>query len=176
MYTYKREDGAVCTAMQFMGSTEDFMENRFHALDLLIKANLQPTWHAEEESDEWVENEEGDDYIHPIIPEHITLAANHDELKVGDYIVIRDDTTYIMDGQMFEAIWGDPVEEPIPAAVRTADICINCGRQIANFDREGRVFRNFRHTSGPNTGAECSIFDTNGEDGFFAAPRKGNNE
>lgn len=175
MRLYSREDGAVCKALKFEGD----MENRFEVMDLLIKANLLPMWYAEVESDEWVENEEGTDFIHPVIPEHITTQASDEEVKVGDYVVVRDEDTYIMDGQMFEAIWSDVFGETPAlgesARVKIADICKNCGKAIANFDTDGNFHDELRHSEGVNNGSvECSIFDTEGEEGYVAERRPGN--
>jgi hypothetical protein len=106
MRYYKREDGTVCTAIQFIGGNEGGKGwNLFVVMDLLTKANLLPLWTAEEITDEWVENDTGDDYEQVVIPEHIKIGAGSDELQMGDYIVERDGDTYIMGGVLFEAIW-----------------------------------------------------------------------
>jgi hypothetical protein len=176
MLKFKRDDGTTCEALQFMGSNEDVMENRFEVLDILIKADLMPVWVAEAESEEWVENEEGDDYIHPIIPEHILVGASKDEVKVGDYIVIRDGDTYVQDGQIFESVW-----EMVSAGyetvgpVKKADVCKNCGRNIANFDIHGNVFDVFYHTSGEYKSFNgCAPHDVNDAYTYHAEPRTGN--
>lgn len=181
MDLYRRDDGAICKAIQFMGSTEDAMENRFEVMDHLVQADLRPEWVAEEVTDEWVENEAGDDYEQVVIPEHFKLWMSEDEVKVGDYVVLRANDTYVMDGQMFEAIWervfGDSPELTTGESTRVkfADICKNCGKSIVNFDVKGVVFDGYRHSQGINIGKiECSLWDTNGEDGFIAEPRPGN--
>lgn len=181
MDLYRRDDGAICKAIQFMGSTEDFMENRFEVMDYLLKADLRPEWVAEEVTDEWVENEAGDDYEQVVIPEHFKLWMSEDEVKVGDYVVLRADDTYVMDGQMFEAIW-ERVFDDSPeltagesTRVKLADICKNCGKSIANFDTDGNIFDDFRHSEGINKNLiACSIWDTLGKEGFKAEPRPGN--
>lgn len=181
MDVYRREDGAICKAILFMGSNEDVMENRFEVMDYLIQADLKPEWVAEETTDEWIENEAGDDYVLLVIPEHIKLGASEDEVKVGDYVVLRADDIYVMDGQTFDAVWervfGDSPEltSGVTTRVKFADICKNCGKSIANFDTEGIVYDTFRHSEGVNKNMNpCSIWDTAGKDGFVAEPRPGN--
>jgi len=110
MRFYRREDGTICKAIKFegAGSKDPNSELNDHArevIDLLSKADLLPYWTAEEVTDEWQENEAGDDYEQIVIPEHIKLAAGNDELAIGGYVVERDGDVYIQAEEMFEAIW-----------------------------------------------------------------------
>lgn len=105
MNYYRREDGAICKAIQWNGGDAEIKEHLFEVMDLLAHADLQPSYRAEEITDEWQENEAGDDYEQVVIPQHIKLGAGDDEMQVGDYVVERDGDTYIMGGPTFEAIW-----------------------------------------------------------------------
>lgn len=105
MRFYRREDGTICKALQFMGGTDELKDHLFEVMDILAKANLEPLYRAEVITDEWQENEAGDDYEQIVLPEHIFLQAGSDELKVGGYVLERDGDIYIMAGELFEAIW-----------------------------------------------------------------------
>jgi hypothetical protein len=104
MNYYRRVDGTICKAIQFKGRAEND-ENVFNVLDILTKASLLPLWTSVEVTDEWVENEAGDDYEQVVIPEHIKIGAGNDELQLGDYVIERDGDTYFMGGDLFESIW-----------------------------------------------------------------------
>lgn len=105
MQTYTREDGTQCEAVQFNGidSVEGGDHNTLVIIEILHGAELEPRWIPEETTDEWEENEEGDDYIQVVIPEHIKILS--DEVKLGDYIVKRDGDIYPMAEELFEAIY-----------------------------------------------------------------------
>jgi len=103
MHHYRRVDGTICKAIQFKGQEDK--QNLFDVLDKLNKANLLPIWHSDVLTDEWEENEAGDDYVQVVIPEHIKIGAGNDELQLKDYVIERDGDTYFMGGDLFESIW-----------------------------------------------------------------------
>lgn len=105
MHYYRRVDGTVCEAIQFVGTKEDPESNLFAVCKILGAANLLPSWTPEELTDEWVENEVGDDYEQVVIPEHIKIGAGNDELQLGDYVIEREGDIYFMAGPLFESIW-----------------------------------------------------------------------
>lgn len=104
MNYYRRVDGTICKAIKFEGR-EGSDENVFNVLEILTKATLLPLWTAEEVTDDWEENEAGDDYVQVVIPEHIKIGAGNDELQIGDYVIAREGDIYFMAGKLFEAIW-----------------------------------------------------------------------
>lgn len=106
MRYYRREDGTLCRALKYEGGNEGEKGwNLFVVMDILTKADLLPLWTAEEITDEWQENEAGDDYEQVVIPEHIKIGAGNDELQIGGYVLERDGDVYIMAEALFEAIW-----------------------------------------------------------------------
>lgn len=115
MRYYRREDGTICKAVKFEGSEVGGGQLLFEILEVLTKADLLPLWTAAEVTDEWEENEAGDDYVNVVIDEHIKIGAGNDELKLGGYVLERDGDIYIMAGELFEAIWSfvpsDDMEE-----------------------------------------------------------------
>lgn len=105
MNYYRRVDGTICKAIQFTGATEEPGRNLFEVCQILNAANLLPSWTPEVVTDEWEENEAGDDYQQIVIPEHIKIGAGNDELQLKDYVIERDGDTYFMGGDLFESIW-----------------------------------------------------------------------
>jgi hypothetical protein len=101
---YERVDGFQCQAVQFMGGGEVEPKHIFDILCVLNDAELEAIHVKEEITDEWFLNED-DEPEQKIIGEHIKTQANNDHLWIGDYVVKRDGAIYIMDGQIFEAIW-----------------------------------------------------------------------
>ena len=109
---YERTDGFQCLAVQYMGGAEVDPKHTFDILSVLNDADLNAIHTKEEITDEWFENDEGEPE-QKIIGEHIKTQANNDILWIGDYIVKRDGATYVMDGQIFEAIWSLAITEDI---------------------------------------------------------------
>lgn len=105
MRFYRREDGTFCKAVQFKSHAIDGGEGIFELLNILNAAGLQASWHPEELTDEWEENEAGDDYVQISIPEHIAIGAGNDRLELKGYIVEREGDVYIQAEELFEAIW-----------------------------------------------------------------------
>ncbi len=239
---YRRVDGTICKAVKFEGGNEGANGwNLFVVMDILTKANLLPLWTAAEVTDEWEENEAGDDYVNVVIDEHIKIGAGSDELQIGGYVIERDGDTYIMAGELFEAIWSlvpsddmdawewhihkrlpyserpgyweykddtdivsmdggvtyfrlserppyqlhgeiytcpkydmKAIEQPKDIAI--ADICEHCGRSVANFDTNGKVYKGFQHTEGKQRGLiRCWPEDTGQPYGLDATPRSHKN-
>lgn len=110
MQYYIREDDTVCRAIQFKGQS-DSPSHLLDVLTLLTKAELTPLWRAELETDEWEENEAGDDYVKVVLPEHIQIVEGADELQLGGYVLERDGDIYIMAQELFEAIWSPAVTD-----------------------------------------------------------------
>lgn len=102
MQKYVREDGTECLAERFEGYVYGGADKLFELSKLLHVPGFHAGWHPQESTDTWEYDEEGEPY-EVIIPEHIKTV--NDMLKVGDYVIQREDDTYIMDGHLFEAIW-----------------------------------------------------------------------
>lgn len=104
MLQYERADGFQCQAVKFEEGAEANPKHVFDLLSILNDAELNAIHIKEEITDEWFENDEGEPE-QKIIGEHIKTQANNDHVWIGDYIIKRDDETYVMDGKIFEAIW-----------------------------------------------------------------------
>lgn len=110
MQQYSREDGIQCMAVQFEESADVDPKHVFELLSILNDADLNAIHVKVEITDEWFENEDGEPEQR-IIGEHIWTQANQDQLFIGDYIILRDGDTYIMDGKLFEAMWSKSITE-----------------------------------------------------------------
>ena len=162
MKTYTREDGVKCEAVKFEGYEKGGAKGVFDVVSLLNKAQLVALWFPVETTDEWEENEAGDDYIQVVIPEHITTIT--DRVEVGDYILIRDSQTYVMNAETFEAIYTEV--EPVKVAT-----CKHCKRIISNVDEQGVEHKTYIHLEGVQRGLHrCWPADTGKPYGLEAEP------
>lgn len=117
---YAREDGFQCLAIKFEGGGEDQLEHVTQVLNILNGAGLGAVLNAEVETGDFATDETGevlwddetDGPVLEVIEEHISTISM-DKLNVGDYVVKRDGDTYIMDGQLFEAIWTESITNNI---------------------------------------------------------------
>jgi hypothetical protein len=114
MQQYSREDGLQCLAIQFTHTAEEDPSHVFELLTILNDAELNAIHVKEETLDEWeeFEDEDGDTDVRQIvIQEHVLVQLSHDQLFMGDYIVVRDGDTYVMDGEIFESVWSLAITE-----------------------------------------------------------------
>lgn len=116
MKYYARADGTRAQAIQFTGRDVS-AEDTLWLITFLNDQGMVTNWVAEEHTDEWFENEDGEpeEIINPehlkIVPEfgmdddgnRIELGVDH--ANVGDYIVERDGEYYVMNGPLFESIY-----------------------------------------------------------------------
>jgi hypothetical protein len=116
MKYYSRADGTMARGIQFQGRDKS-MEDALWLITFLNDQGFITNWRDAESTDEWVENEDGEPE-QVIIPEHLKIIreigtdedGNRIELGVdnaylGDYIVERDGEYYVMNQQIFEAIY-----------------------------------------------------------------------
>jgi len=116
MEQYSREDGLQCLAIKFAHTAEEDPKHVFDLLSILNDADLNAIHVKEEVTDEWeeFEDEDGDIDVRQItIPEHIAVQLSSDQLFLGDYLVLRDGDTYVMDGQLFESVWSLAITESL---------------------------------------------------------------
>jgi len=118
MTMYLRSDGAMAEAEPFLGKEEmgeDGVQQQIFMLQ--IHGVKDARWLPEEETDEWVEGEDGEPE-QVIIPERIeiweptydietgvTEKVKQDQAALGDYFVKRDGAVYVMQKELFESIW-----------------------------------------------------------------------
>lgn len=112
MQQYIREDGVQCKAVQFVAGAEENPTHVFEMISILNDAGLNAIHVKEDHTDEWFENEDGEPE-EIIIPEHIKTKLNEDQMFVGDYIVLRDGDTYVMDQDLFESAWREAITDNI---------------------------------------------------------------
>jgi len=188
MTMYVRSDGAMAEAEPFLGKeemTDHGVQQQIFMLQ--IHGVKDARWLPEEETDEWVEGEDGEPE-QVIIPERIeiweptydietgqTELVKHDQAAVGDYFVKRDGAIYVMQKDLFESIWSplvDTKELESPALVKIADICKHCGQPVVNFNEAGEVFKGFKHSAGRQRNLiRCWPEDTGQPYGLDATPR-----
>jgi hypothetical protein len=114
MKQYSREDGLQCLAAKFTHTADEDPTHVFDLLTMLNDAELNAIHVKEVLSEDWeeFEDEDGDlDVRQIIIPEHIEVRMSSDKLFLGDYIVMRDGDTYVMDGDLFESVWSESITE-----------------------------------------------------------------
>lgn len=118
MKYYERADGTRCRAIQFKGREEEASEALW-IITFLNDQEIRTYWVAEEATDEWFENEDGEPE-QKIIPEHLRLVPDVeldeegvwrelgvDHCYLGDYIVERDGEYYVTNKDIFEAIYAE---------------------------------------------------------------------
>lgn len=116
MKYFTREDGTRARAIQFVGR-EANAEEALWIITFLNEQDMITTWVEAESTDEWFENDEGEPE-EIIIPEHLKIVREFglddegnrielgtDHCFLGDYIVERDNQYYVMNQQIFEAIY-----------------------------------------------------------------------
>jgi hypothetical protein len=116
MQQFSREDGLQCLAVKFAHPAKEDSKHVFDLLTILNDAGLNAIHVKEETLDEWeeFEDEDGDTDVRQIvIQEHILVQLSHDQLFMGDYIVVRDGDTYVMDGEIFESVWSLSITENV---------------------------------------------------------------
>lgn len=116
MKYYTREDGTRCRAIQFKGRDEEASEVLW-LITFLNDQDIKTYWVDKKETDDWFENDEGEPE-QKIIPEHLRLVREVeldddgvwqelgvDHCYLDDYVVERDGEYYVMNKDIFEAIY-----------------------------------------------------------------------
>lgn len=116
MKYYARADGTRSRAVQFEGTAEG-PEEVLWLITFLNDQEMFTNWVDEVTTDEWFENEDGEPE-QVVIPEHLKIIREFginddgsrmelgvDQCYLGDYVVERDGAYYVMNKDIFEAIY-----------------------------------------------------------------------
>lgn len=116
MKYYARADRTRSRAIQFKGRDEA-ADEALWIITFLNDQEMITNWLDVEETDEWFVGDDGE-YEQKIIPEHLKIVREFginddgsrmelgvDHCFLGDYIVERDGEYYVMNKDIFEAIY-----------------------------------------------------------------------